>query len=225
MKQITQNKGWVRRRLETALFSGLQQAYSKVQVDQGRYLMQLRSNYGLPVNSYQGMFTLPIQQVDAVASAVIRSSMKLAAAEGAGLGFGGFLTVVPDMGILSAITMRTIQKLSLVYGFEFRTEPEMAELWMAAASAAGVDIGRDLLEKSLLKRFTARAIRMIAAQASQEMVERWAARMVPVLSSVLGGGLNYYFVRTWGARAARHFRARHLAVREQLAKGSTAQLG
>ena len=48
------------------------------------------------------------------------------------------------------MTLRTIQKLSLVYGFEFSTEEETAELWIAAASAAGVDISRDLLEKEVV---------------------------------------------------------------------------
>ena len=217
MKQITdQRKGWMRRRVEAALFHGLRRTYGKVQVDPQRYLVQLRTSYGLPVSSYQGIFTLPIHHVDAVARDVIRSSMRIAAAEGAGLGMGGLFTVVPDLGILSAITMRTIQKLSLVYGFEFSSEPEMAELWMAAASAAGVDIGRDLIEKNLLKRFVARAIRVIAAQASKEIVEKWAVRMVPVVSAIVGGGLNYYFVRTWGERAMRHFHERHLAKRAEL---------
>ena len=52
--------------------------------------------------------------------------MKLAAVEGAGFGLGGIVTIVPDLGILSAITMRTIQKLSLVYGFEMNTDDEIA---------------------------------------------------------------------------------------------------
>ncbi len=84
---------------------------------------------------------------------VIRSGMKAAAAEGAGLGLGGIATMVPDLSILAGITLRTIQKLSLLYGFEFNTDEEAAELWIAAASAAGVDISRELLEKEVVNRF------------------------------------------------------------------------
>ncbi len=94
-----------------------------------------------------------------MAESVIRSGMKLAAAEGAGFGLGGILTIMPDLGILSAITMRTIQKLSLIYGFELNTDDEIAELWIAAASAAGVDISRELLEKEVVNRFVPRVIR------------------------------------------------------------------
>src|SRR6202008_1034102 len=105
--------------------------------------------------------------------------------EGAGFGLGGLLTVVPDLGILSAITMRTIQKLSLLYGFEFNTDDEMAELWIAAASAAGVDISRELLEKEVINKFVPRVIQRIAARASTEVVEKWAGRLIPLASAVM----------------------------------------
>ena len=141
--------------------------------------------------------------------------MKLAALEGAGFGLGGLITIFPDLGILSAITMRTIQKLSLVYGFQFNTDDEIAELWIAAASAAGVDISRELLEKEVVNKFVPRVIQRIAARASAEVVEKWAGRMIPLVSSALGAGLNYWFVRAWGERAKAHFRQRHLQLRQQ----------
>jgi hypothetical protein len=47
------------------------------------------------------------------------------------------------------------------------------------------------------------------------MVEKWAGRVIPLLSSLLGAGLNYYFVRAWGERASAHFRGRHLEVRRK----------
>jgi uncharacterized protein (DUF697 family) len=141
--------------------------------------------------------------------------MKLAALEGAGFGLGGLITIFPDLGILSAITMRTIQKLSLVYGFQFSTDDEIAELWIAAASAAGVDISRELLEKEVVNKFVPRVIQRIAARASAEVVEKWAGRLIPLTSSAIGAALNYWFVRAWGARAKAHFRHRHLQLRQQ----------
>jgi uncharacterized protein (DUF697 family) len=177
--------------------------------------MQLRVAYGLPIASFRGVHTLQVQQLDEVAESVIRSGMKMAAAEGAGFGLGGFITIVPDLGILSAITMRTIQKLSLIYGFEMNTDDEIAELWIAAASAAGVDISRELLEKGVVKRFVPKVIQRIAARASGEIVEKWAGRLIPIASSVIGSALNYYFVRAWGERARAHFRGKHLVARQK----------
>jgi hypothetical protein len=208
-------KSWLRRRAEQGLRSGLQRAYETIRVDPSRFLMQLRVAYGLPVTSFQGIYSVNLIQLDDIAREVIQAGSKLAMAEGAGMGLGGFLTIVPDLSLLAGITMRTIQKLSLVYGFEYNTEQEISELWIAAASAAGVDLGRDLLEKQVVKRFVPRVIQRIAAKASQEVVEKWAARVIPLASSVVGAGLNYYFVRAWGERAALHFRQRHLAARDK----------
>src|SRR5271166_4346049 len=210
-----ERKSWLRRRVETAFIKGLTKAYSTVRVDPEKFLLQLRVAHRLPISGYHGVYSLDIGELDAVAGAIIRSGMKLAAIEGAGFGAGGLITIVPDLGILSAITMRTIQKLSLIYGFEFNTDDEIGELWIAAASAAGVDISRELIEKEVVNKFVPRVIQRIAARASTEVVEKWAGRMIPLLSSAIGATLNYWFVRAWGERAKAHFRQRHLEFRQQ----------
>jgi uncharacterized protein (DUF697 family) len=216
-RQIEQS--WLRKRAEAGLRRGFERAYHTVKVDPGRFLLQLRAAYGLPVNSFQGLYTLEMSQLDDVAARVIEGGMKVAAIEGAGLGLGGIVTLVPDLSILAGITLRMVQKLSLIYGFEYNTDDEMAELWIAAASAAGVDITRELLEKEVVNRFVPKVIQRIAAQASAEAVEKWSGRLIPFVSSVIGAGLNYYFVRTWGERARKHFRERHLATRARMNRG------
>jgi hypothetical protein len=212
---VVESKSWLRLRAEKAVVKGLTRAYSTVQVDPQKFLLQLRTAYRLPVSGYHGVYSLEVGELDMVAEDIIRGGMKLAAAEGAGFGLGGLITIIPDLGILSAITMRTIQKLSLVYGFQFNTDNEIAELWIAAASAAGVDISRELVEKEFVNKFVPRVIQRIAARASAEVVEKWAGRMIPLVSSALGAGLNYWFVRAWGERAKAHFRQRYLQVRQQ----------
>jgi hypothetical protein len=216
-----EKKSWLRRRAEGAIRGGLTRAYETVRVDPSRFLMQLQTAYRLPISSFRGVYILDVAQLDAVAESIIRSGMKLAAVEGAGFGLGGIITMVPDLGILSAITMRTIQKLSLVYGFEMNTDDEIAELWVAAASAAGVDISRELLEKEVVSRFVPKVIQRIAARASAEVVEKWAGRLIPIASSAIGSALNYYFVRAWSRRALTHFRAKHVENRRRLTEQQT----
>jgi hypothetical protein len=210
-----ERKSWLRRRVEKALIKGLTHAYEGVRVDPQKFLLQLKVAYRVPISGYHGVFSLDIRELDVVSDSVIRSGMRLAALEGAGFGLGGLITIVPDLGILSAITMRTIQKLSLLYGFEYNTDDEIAELWIAAASAAGVDLSRELIEREVVNKFVPRVIQRIAARASTEVVEKWAGRVIPLASSAIGAGLNYWFVRAWGERARMHFRGRHLKVRQQ----------
>ena len=210
------DKSWLRRRVERALTKALWRAYKTVRVDPDRFLMELRAGHGLPVTSFQGMFSVEPPVLDTVAESILHGGMRIAAAEGAGFGLGGIITIIPDFSILAGITLRTIQKLSLLYGFEYNTDDEMAELWIAAASAAGVDLGREFLEKNVVNRLVPRIVQRIAAKASTEFVEKWAGRMIPVVSSLIGGTLNYYFVRGWGERAHAHFRQKHLARRQQI---------
>ncbi len=216
MGELSSNPGLVRRAVEAAIRRGFKKAFKTIAVSPQDYLFQLRAAHDLPVQSYQGMFTLPIDALDDVARQTIRASMKLGAAEGAGFGLGGIFTLIPDLSILSAITMRMIQKLSLIYGFEFNTDEEQAELWIAAATAAGVDISRELLEKQVVKKFVPRVMQRIAAKASTEVAEKWVGRLVPLASSAIGAALNYYFVRGWGRRAMAHFRERHLQMRAKI---------
>lgn len=213
---MSADKSWLRSRIEKSISRALWRAYKTVRVDPARFLMELRAAHGLPVSSFQGMYSIEPAVLDTIAERIIHGSMKVAAAEGAGFGLGGLITIIPDFSILAGITLRAIQKLSLLYGFEYNTDEEMAELWIAAASAAGVDLGRDLLEKSVVNKFIPKIIQRIAAKASAEFVEKWAGRMIPVVSSLIGATLNYYFVRGWGERAHTHFREKHLALRQRM---------
>jgi hypothetical protein len=76
-------------------------------------------------------------------------------------------------------------------------------------------VSREFLEKEVVNKFVPRVIQRIAAKASAEVVEKWAGRMIPLASSAIGAGLNYWFVRAWGERAKHHFRQRHLALRQR----------
>ncbi len=212
-------KSRIRSRVQNALQRGLTKAYENVKVDPQNYLQKLQLAHGLPIKSFRDMHSVPLQTIDDIAAQTVRAGTKFAIVEGAGLGIGGFLTVVPDLSLLAGITMRTIQKLSLLYGFEYNTDEEIADLWVAVASAAGVDITRDLVERHLINKFVPRVIQSIAVQASKEAAEKWAARAIPVLSVVIGAGLNYFFVRAWGRRAANHFREKHIRVRQMMVGG------
>lgn len=202
--------------IEKAVRSGLDRAYRRVRVDPGDYLERIRRAYGLPIQSFQDMFSVPEETVEHIAEQTVSASVKIAALGGAGLGLGGLLTVAPDIGILSAVSLRMIQKLSLIYGFEYSTDEEVAALWVAAAAAAGVDLGRELLEKEVIERFVPRVMKRITIRMSAEVAEKWSARLIPVLSGAIGGALNYYFVREWGRRSRIHFREKHLQMRNHM---------
>jgi uncharacterized protein (DUF697 family) len=198
---------------QSGLRRGLTRAYHGVQLDPQKYLEQMRRAHRLPIGTWSDMFRLDEKVVKHHADRIIRSASRMAAIEGTGLGLGGLMTILPDAGILSAITVRMLHRLSLIYGFEYTTEVETQELWLAAASAAGLDMGREFIEKQAIEKLVPRIIDRIAVKIGSEVAEKWSGRLIPLISAGAAGTLNYYFVRTWGRRAQKHFAERHHAVR------------
>lgn len=198
---------------QSALRIGFRQAYPRVEVNPEKYLLNVRRMYGLPIESWKDVHRLDERVIEPVSARIIHSSARMAALEGLGFGLGGFATVVPDMGVLAALTLRMLQKLSLVHGFEYSTAEEMGALWLAIATAAGVDLARDYLEKQAIERIAPRVIDAMAVKLGAEVAEKWAARVIPLVSGAVAATINYYFVRSWGRRAQKHFLEKHRAAR------------
>jgi hypothetical protein len=193
--------------------SGFRHAYRRVRLDPDRYFKKLKRHLDLPVESWTDLQQVEDDRLNPHAHRVIRTSARIAALEGVGLGLGGFAAALPDFGILAAVTVRMLQKLSLTYGFSYSTDEELFNLWLAAASAAGLELGRDFLEKQAMERLVPRIVDAVALRAGAEVAETLGSRVIPVLSAGAAGALNYFFVRSWGRRAQRHFLQRRSTLR------------
>ena len=203
----------ISRLMQSGIRKGLTRAYNGVQLDPAKYLETMRRAHRLPISKWSDMFRVEEAVVKHHADRIVKSASRTAMLEGAGLGLGGMLTILPDAGILSAITVRMLNRLSLIYGFEYNTEHEVEELWLAAASAAGLDMGREFIGKQAATHLVPAIIDRMAVKLGTEVAEKWTGRIIPLISAGAAGALNYYFVRSWGRRAQKHFHDRHLAVR------------
>lgn len=199
----------VRRFLRFGMLSGMR----TVEIDPEDFRRKLAEKHGLWVPHFGRMKDVPLEKLDAIAERMIHDAQRLAMAQGAGFGLGGVITVLPDTGLLTVITLRLIQKLCLLYGFEENGTERRVQMWMAAAAAAGVDFSKDLAEKQMIEKLAPRIASRLAVRIGEESAEKWVGRMVPLASSAIGGALNYSFVRTWGRRVHRHLREKHLAER------------
>ena len=201
------------RGLNRVLRFGVRRGLRSLEVNPEDFRQQLADKHGLWVPDFSRMHDVPLEQLDTIAQKLIQDASRLALAEGAGFGLGGMITLLPDASILTAITLRLIQRLCLLYGFETRGHDERVELWIAAATATGVDYGKDLVEKQMFEKLAPRIAERLAVKLGAEAAEKWVGRMIPLASSAIGGLLNFSFVRAWGRRAQRNLRERHLAAR------------
>jgi uncharacterized protein (DUF697 family) len=201
--------GTFKRLLRFGVLRGLR----SVEIDPDAFRQQLADKHGLWVPDFARMKDVPTERLDAIAMALIRDAERLALAEGAGFGLGGMITFLPDASLLTVITLRLIQRLSLLYGFEAHGHDQRVEMWKAAAAASGIDYGKDLAEKQILDKLAPRIAERFAAKLGAEAAEKWAGRLIPLASSAIGGALNFSFVRGWGRRVQRHLRRKHLEAK------------
>jgi uncharacterized protein (DUF697 family) len=192
---------------------GVLRGLRSIEIDPEDFRGELSDKYGLWVPDFARMKDVPMERLDAIARTLIRDAERLALAEGAGFGLGGMITFLPDASFLTVITLRLIQRLSLLYGFEARGRDQRTEMWKAAAAAAGIDYGKDLAEKQILEKLAPRIAERFAAKIGAETAEKWAGRLIPFASSAIGGALNFSFVRGWGRRVQRHLRTKHLETK------------
>ena len=154
----------VGRLLRFGFFQGLR----SVEIDPEDFRDYLARKHRLHVSDFSRMHMVPVERLDSIAQRLVKDAERLALAEGAGFGLGGMITLVPDLGLLTIITLRLIQRLTLLYGFQAQGDDEKRELWLAAAAAAGIDFGKDLAEKQMLEKLAPRVAQRLAAKFGEE---------------------------------------------------------
>jgi hypothetical protein len=201
---------------------GVLRGLRSVEIDPEEFRRNLAEKHGLWVPHFGRMKDAPLEKLDAIAERLIHDAQRLAMAQGAGFGLGGMITIIPDTGFLTVITLRLIQKLCLLYGFDGDGEERRLQMWMAAATAAGIDFSKDLAEKQMFEKLAPRLASRLAVRIGEESAEKWVGRLVPLASSAIGGALNYSFVKSWGRRVQRHLRQKHMAERADAATSALA---
>jgi uncharacterized protein (DUF697 family) len=192
---------------------GVLRGLRTIEIDPEDFRRELSDKHGLWVPDFARMKDVPVERLDAIAKKLIGDAERLALAEGAGFGLGGMITILPDASLLTLITLRLIQRLSLLYGFEAHGRDQRMEMWKAAAAASGIDYGKDLAEKQILEKVAPRIAERLAMKIGAETAEKWIGRLIPLASSAIGGALNFSFVRGWGRRVQRQLRAKHVGAK------------
>ncbi|MFT4034528.1 MAG: EcsC family protein, partial [Patulibacter sp.] len=169
--------------------------------------------------------TLPYTP-DQLAKVAVRRSTNLARLEGATLGFGGFLTVGPDLAALVYLLTREVVFVAAAYGHDPTHPDRAAELLVVtqvydtveAAQAAldrrgeriAVRLAKNQMKASLTgappgKRHRTLSERLVR-YAGRRAARRFGGRLVPGIGAVLGAIDNGAALREAGARAIAFYR-------------------
>jgi len=217
----------VSQRLATEVLPALIRTAS---IDPDRFLDDLRRR-GLAVEDLGSLRSLDVELLDPVATSLIESSRRISAVSGVGLGMGGWIAIGPDIAGQLTTLLKMAQRLSLLYGIDYRTRRGEVLLWKAIASGVGVDTRREEMTTtwSLPSRIgrTSWAFNPVVGRLAVAVVRRLAlklstplGRMVPVVGGGVGMWSNYTQMGRAGRTMAAFYRERRASVgrgdREQL---------
>jgi len=208
-----------------SLDEGMFQAiYRLASVDDSEIFAELKT-FGIEVNSLEGVAQLPVHTLDSLADRFLRRAKRTAALSGASLGLGGWLGLPSGLVHMVVLILRLGQRLSLTYGFDYRTDRGEIELWKALARATSAKVDWEGTEAELMRRLpavvtgTGTFSNPLLLKAFQSVVIRIAAssglhmsRWVPLVGSGSGLVLNYLEVDKIGRRLKDDWRANHALI-------------
>jgi uncharacterized protein (DUF697 family) len=172
---------------------------------------------------------------DRLADEVHNWGIGLAAASGAGTGLFGIFGAPVDVPTLITLSLRTIEKIGICYGYECKTEEdEKFVLGILAAAGAnsieeklGALVAIRTVETALIKQTWKKmaetaaknqfskesaviGLRSLAQQLSINITKRKALAAIPYIGALIGGSMNAWYVRDIGWAARRVFQERWL---------------
>lgn len=196
-------------------------------VNQQSLLDRISAEVGLDVSRLEQVFDHDIRHIDFVAQERLTANRRAAALEGGATGAAGLPGLVVDIPALYWLVFRTVQEISLCYGFPVDTAVEQAHVLKV------VDVGhylekeskrRGMLElesvqsmirdgvpvKDLERAVVAKGVQTLARHLSTGITRRKLAQTMALVGGVVGASVNHALVGDVGLTAYHAYRRRFL---------------
>lgn len=166
---------------------------------------------------------LSLRERDDKAAALVNTYKKIAAAEGAGTGAGGFALGLVDFPALIAIKMKCLFELSHLYGHSTRDYRErLFLLYVFQLAFSGLDHKADIYRT--IRNWDAVALQYPAGEQALQTIDweklqqeyrdaidfRKMLQLVPGIGAIVGAWANYGLLEELGEAAINSFRLRLL---------------
>ncbi len=172
-----------------------------------------------------------LEQLDEEADSVQNWAIGYAAVEGGVAGVVGLFALPADIPALIALSLRTIRRIGLCYGYDGQGEEEK-QFVLGILSAAGANTIEEkvaavaalqALQTTLLKKtwkaiagskigrdIAIMMVKDVAKQLGINLTKRKALAAIPVIGAIIGGSLNAWYLRDIGLAAQRRYQERWL---------------
>ncbi|HZC06186.1 MAG TPA: EcsC family protein [Ktedonobacterales bacterium] len=190
-------------------------------------VLRLHQRHNKRIQSLDDIRNEPLRERDQVAHHFAAQYRHRAALTGAVTALPGGMWALVGMGAdvqLTAIyAVRMAAKVAQSYGYDTSTIEEQVRLADVLALAAGIDslrgVGNWLTREGMvqvLPDVLPRVLARISVELTTEQAAKWVGRIIPGVSAVVGGAVDYAFLRAAGERAIAYYHNRALTDRNAL---------
>jgi hypothetical protein len=187
-------------------------------------VLRIHQRHNKYIRSLDDILNEPIRERDQVARHFAAQYRHRAALTGEVTALPGGLWALVGMGAdvqLTAIyAVRMAAKVAQSYGYDTSIVEEQVRLADVLALAAGIDslrgIGNWLTREGMaqvLPDLLPRVLARLSVELTSEQAAKWVGRMIPGVSAVVGGAVDYAFLRAAGERAIAYYHNRALSER------------
>ena len=174
------------------------------------------------VQTLEDIRNLPLERMDDVAQHIARRYRGRALLTGAVTGLpGGLWALVAagaDVQLTAIYAVRMAAGIAQAYGYDTSLPEELAHLAEVLALVAGVDslrgIGNWLTREGLmvvLPDVLPKLMMRLGAELTKEQATKTVGRLVPGVGAVVGGAIDYSFLRVAGDKTIRYYHDRYMA--------------
>ena len=158
-----------------------------------------------------------LEACDALANRVHNWSVALAVGEGGGTGAAGALGLAADLPLIVTLSLRTIHKIGLCYGYEC-SDASDRKFILGVLAASGANSAEE--KAAALEMLRAGqldegiSMQSLAKQLGVNLARRKVLQSIPLVGAGVGAGVNGWLIREVGWAARRAFQERWLADRD-----------
>src|SRR6185437_1650840 len=144
---------------------------------------------------------------------------------------GGLWAIVAagaDVQLTAAYSVRMASMIAQAYGYDTSVLTEQAHMADVLALVAGIDslrgVGNWLTREGLIEalpRVLPKVLTRLSIELTEEQAAKWVGRIIPGVGAVVGGGLDYAFLRAAGERAIAYYHNRTLEEQGLLPAGTS----
>ncbi|MBF6591195.1 MAG: EcsC family protein [Ktedonobacterales bacterium] len=174
------------------------------------------------IQRFEDIQSAPLRQMDAVAREIAASYRRRALLTGAATGLpGGLWALVAagaDVQLTAIYAVRMAAQVAQAYGYDTSALEEQAHLADVLALVAGVDtlrgVGNYLTRQGLahlIPDLLPRLLARVSVEITREQAAKWVGRLIPGVGAVVGGAIDYGFLRAAGHRALDYYHSRYVS--------------